>query len=100
MKVILDMHNYCRFHQPDGTHPRCGDPNGPTRESFSDVWVGITKAMREHPGAYNAVYAYDIMNEPYDLPSADGLSPEKLWESYSQAAVSAIRAWGEQALDG
>jgi len=91
IKVILDMHNYASY--PYSTGKKFGETNGPTTAQYGDVWKRIVTAVRADASAYNAVYAYDLMNEPHDLTGG-----AKTWEKYSQAAVDAIRSTGETKL--
>lgn len=99
IKIILDMHNYGRYKIGGVTQTVFGQSNGPTLEQYADVWRRLTQAIRSDAKAYRAVYAYDIMNEPYSFPSGvRGLTPQKLWEEYAQAAVTAIRNSGETKL--
>lgn len=95
IKIILDMHNYGRY-KKSGVTTMFGQDNGPTTADYADVWKKLVQGIRADEKAYRAVYAFDIMNEPYSLPSGvRGLTPQKLWEEYSQAAVSGIRSTGE-----
>lgn len=98
LKVIVDMHNYARYRR-NGVEILFSDANGPTQAQYADVWKKIVNAIRADANAYNAVWAYDIMNEPHNLKAAKGYAtPQKLWEGYAQAAVSGIRATGEKKL--
>jgi hypothetical protein len=42
--------------------------------------------------------AYDLMNEPANLPTIDGRSSAQVWEEASQSALDAIRAAGDEKL--
>lgn len=90
MKAIIDMHNYGRYVK-NGVTTKFGDSNGPTQAQYQDAWKKIAMAVKADSAAYNALYAYDLMNEPYDLPAVNG-SGAKNWEGYAQAAVNAIRS--------
>jgi hypothetical protein len=70
LKVMLDMHNFGRYtptSTPERTAYALGDPRGATPAHFADVWRRIALAVRADENAYKALYAYDLMNEPYDL---------------------------------
>ncbi len=93
MTVVLDLHNFGQYYLHDGTRGvrrSIGSAELPI-SAFTDVWTKLAKAFAAEP----AVVALGLMNEPVELPSAPGVSPQKLWENASQAAVNAIRATGE-----
>ncbi len=95
--AILDMHNYARYMR-DGVWHRFGESTGPTKVQYADAWKKIAAAVKANADAYSALYAYDIMNEPYDLPTNTGINPEKIWEEYAQVAVDAIRSNNDDML--
>jgi aryl-phospho-beta-D-glucosidase BglC (GH1 family) len=97
IKIILDVHNYARY-TTNGTETIFGQSNAPTKEQFADLWKKMATVIRANAAAYNAIYAYDLMNEPYDIPTVNGVSGNKIWEQYAQAAVTAIRSIGENKL--
>ena len=97
MKAILDMHNYARYTK-NGTVTIFGQSNAPTKEQYGDAWKRIAAAVKAVPEAYNALYAYDLMNEPHDVPAVNGKSGAKIWEEYAQAAVYAIRSNDDKKL--
>lgn len=72
--VILDLHNYGRYYNaPLGR----GDA---TR--FANLWRQLAQTFGNHP----ALYGYELMNEPHDLPEgSDG------WAALAQTATDAIR---------
>ncbi|MEK0312536.1 glycoside hydrolase family 5 protein [Cohnella sp. 56] len=79
-RVIIDIHNYGRFHGNI-----IGEPgSGVTNADFNDLWVKISNVFKNDPG----VYAYDLMNEPHDMGGAN-------WKATSQAALTAIRNNGD-----
>lgn len=93
-KVIIDPHNYGRYKiNENGTLNEYiidNMYNGVvkiSRQDFADFWTKVSSVFKEDP----AVYAYDLINEPHDMGSAD-------WKAISQAAVSAIRANGDSKL--
>ena len=92
-KVIIDLHNYCRYrdfrYSPDGNVPGLKpgqtprhrayteDPNGVqerifslapnatlTQAHFTDFWTRAARRWKDHPG----LAGYGLMNEPHDLP--------------------------------
>jgi aryl-phospho-beta-D-glucosidase BglC (GH1 family) len=69
--VIVDMHNYGRY-TSGGVKRPFGSPGAPKKEEYADAWRRIASAIRSNPSAYAALYAYDIMNEPHDLPYQEG----------------------------
>ncbi|MBN8233303.1 cellulase family glycosylhydrolase [Corallococcus macrosporus] len=69
--VIVDMHNYARF-TSGGVQRPFGGAGAPTEAQYADAWRRISAAIRASPAAYSAVYAYDLMNEPHDLPYVEG----------------------------
>ena len=90
-KIAIDPHNFGRYkilesgrlveHIIDGSDGRV------TAGDFADFWSRMSTEFKDEP----AVYAYDLMNEPHDMGSAN-------WKTISQAAVSAIRANGDNKL--
>lgn len=56
-------------------------------EQFSDLWRRLALALRDD----DTVSAFGLMNEPHDMGGSN-------WKAISQAAVSAIRATGDQRL--
>lgn len=97
LKIIVDLHNYGRY-TANGVERTFGEAGGPTQAQYADVWSKLAKVIKADASAYAATYAYDIMNEPHDLPTANGVPGNKIWEQYAQAAVSAIRANGDTKL--
>ncbi|WP_157936845.1 glycoside hydrolase family 5 protein [Geodermatophilus chilensis] len=96
LEVILDVHNYGAYHLIEGTHGvrRAIGSDELSQDDFADLWRRLSEAFREDPG----VLAYDLMNEPSNLPEVDGRSPAQVWEEASQAAVTAIRTAGDDTL--
>lgn len=97
LKAIIDMHNYTKY-TDKGVKKVFGASNAPTHAQFADVWKKISTHLRSVPQAYNAVYAYDLMNEPSGIPSNTGKTSARIWEEYAQAAVSGIRSVGDKKL--
>ncbi len=74
MRIILDVHNYARYR---------GDVIGSDEvpvEAFQDLMERIAKRWKGH----SALYAYDIMNEPYG-------SADDLWPAAAQAGIDGVR---------
>ncbi|WP_222192791.1 glycoside hydrolase family 5 protein [Modestobacter italicus] len=88
--VILDMKNYGRYWLPDDTQVVLGQ--GISVEAFADVWKRLADSLSDQ----TAIVAYGLMNEPWGLPSEGGLGSGSTWNRYSQAAVEAIRAAGDE----
>lgn len=83
-KIILDVHNYGRYHgKVIGV-----SPDVPI-SAFTDLWVRLSNEFKDEL----AVYAYDLMNEPHGMGSG-----ENDWKVISQAAVTAIRNNGDNKL--
>jgi endoglucanase len=88
LKVILDLHNYCRYRV--GTSqgvvgavvdaPIDGKPLV-RRDHLADLWLRLARQFRDHSG----VLAYGIMNEPHDMGSSS-------WKEISQVVVDAVRS--------
>lgn len=79
MKVVIDVHNYGRY---DGKAIGTADV---TVGKFADFWSKLADAIGDKP----AVYGYDLMNEPHNMPN------KSVWPAAAQAAVDAIRALGD-----
>lgn len=80
LKVILDPHNSGGYFAVDGIERAIGAASGPTSANFADFWTRVSNAFQTNA----TVIAYDLMNEPHLVTPAN-------WETYAQAAVSAIR---------
>ena len=94
IKVMLDMHNYGHYF-----NNAFGDGAGPSQAQYADVWSKLALAVQADSKAAPALYAYDVMNEPYGLTAtATLLTPQKVWEAYSQAAVNGIRSTSDHSL--
>ncbi len=73
MRVILDIHNYARYHkQIIGT-------DAVPIAAYADLLERIAKRWKDHDG----LWAYDIMNEPHGA--------DKYWPAAAQAGIDAIR---------
>ncbi|MGN6332961.1 MAG: glycoside hydrolase family 5 protein [Motilibacteraceae bacterium] len=85
ISVVLDLHNYGRFAGtgPDGRRQvwRLGDPQLPVRD-LADLWSRLVGAFGDEPG----LAAYDLMNEPHDLPGGAAA-----WEAATRIVVDAVR---------
>ena len=85
MRAILDVHSGGRH--PDVVKPTSRLGNGISQEQFNDLWLRLSDVFRDD----RRVYAYDLMNEPYELA-------DDVWQSYSQGVVQALRAHGDRTL--
>ncbi len=93
--ISIDAHNYGRYKTNEAGQPSDGfiidnAYGGVVKVSTADLtdfWVRMSNAFKNEP----AVAAYDIMNEPHDMGSAD-------WLKISQAVLTGIRANGDNKL--
>lgn len=97
LQVILDMHNYAAYSHFDvdagkGVERHIGAPDL-SREDLADAWKRISLEFKDDAGVF-----YGLMNEPVNMPDADGMSGAQSWERASQMALSAIRANGDNKL--
>lgn len=77
MSVIIDVHNMARYQGAV-----ISTTTSPTVSEFADFWSRMATQFNGQAG----IYAYDIMNEPHDMPNPT------TWPTAAQAAVDAIRA--------
>jgi endoglucanase len=73
MKVILDPHNYARYHGD-----LIGSPQVPL-SAFTDFWERVASQYRIE----TCIYAYGLMNEPHDTNGR--------WPEIAQAGIDGIR---------
>ncbi len=92
MQAILDVHNYGRYTPTAGNELLIGSSELPY-DALSDLWRKIHSEMTTQL-ANDAIWAYDIMNEPRDLPNPTQETPAREWEVGSQQVLDAIRAEG------
>jgi endoglucanase len=85
MRAILDLHSSGRHPMAARARRRFGA--GITEAHFYDVWARLSERF----GGDRRIYAYDLMNEPFELP-------EGIWQRFSQHAVSALRDHGDRTL--
>jgi endoglucanase len=78
MKVIIDLHNYAAYGSGSPT-PRLGSTDLPI-SALVNVWTQIADRYKNN----NAVYGYDLMNEPVSITI-------EVWSSAAQQTVDAIR---------
>ncbi|RZL32462.1 MAG: glycoside hydrolase family 5 protein, partial [Pedobacter sp.] len=77
--VILDMHNYARRHVGDSTHII---NNGViTAAQVADAWKKIAMEFK----SYKNIWAYGLMNEPYNMPSKNA------WFDIAQVIINSVR---------
>jgi aryl-phospho-beta-D-glucosidase BglC (GH1 family) len=96
LQVILDVQNFGAYHLDDGGIGvrRAIGSEQVSRSDFADLWSRLSAEFADTPG----VVAYDLMNEPVNMPSVDGMTGAQLWEAASQDAVTAIRDRGDDKL--
>jgi len=75
-QVFIEIHNFARYR---GVVTNEAD--------LADLWARLSQEFQGNTG----VWAYDLMNEPHDMGSAN-------WKAISQAAVTAIRGRGDNTL--
>ena len=78
MRVILDVHNYARYHKKI-----IGTEEVPI-SAYANFLERVAERWAQHPG----LYAYDIMNEPHGA--------DKYWPTAAQAGIDAIRKHDRQ----
>jgi len=93
LRVIVDMHNYAGYYVQRNGHGVRRDLGAPGMlRAFANVWHRLGRSFRATLG----LVGFDLMNEPVDVSSRGGLSPEAVWRKASQAAVEAIRSAGNR----
>ena len=75
IKIILDCHNFGGY----GAHKIGGGLV--TNADFADLWLRLAAVFAGNSG----IAAYDLMNEPSNMPTLD------VWQPVAQAAIYAIR---------
>jgi endoglucanase len=84
MQTVLDLHNSYRHPTSDGP---LSIVDGISQADLDDVWLKLSRLFGDDP----SIYAYDLMNEPYELPS-------RAIEEASQGLVTALRDAGDDTL--
>lgn len=79
MKVILDLHNYCRY-KLNGIYEIIGS-NNLSIENVTDLWTKLSFELNN----VSNIWGYGIMNEPHDL-----LSNASLFDT-AQSIINGIR---------
>ena len=93
--VSIVPHNQARYAPTENQvanpciidNPCPGSPVNVTTADLADFWVQMSNVFKDEP----AVVAYDLMNEPHDMGTAN-------WSTTAQTVVSAIRANGDNKL--
>lgn len=85
--VLIDVHNYGRYHLSIGKKTRAVvideeiEGRVPvSRDHFANLWNRLARKLVHHP----AVVGYGLMNEPHQMGNSD-------WKAISQAATTSIR---------
>ncbi len=79
MNVIIDLHNYCRYHT-NGTDRIIGS-NELSIANIKNLWTKLSLALNN----YTNIWAYGIMNEPHDL------LVNATWFEIAQEIINGIR---------
>ena len=83
MPIILDMHNFCRYSVDGGTTATIvGATSECTADHLGDVWLKLAQEFKD----YDNIWGYDIMNEPYGMPT------RTLWFEIAQKVIYKIRS--------
>lgn len=93
--VSIDPHNFGRYAPSESfvsnpciiDNPCAGSPVQVTSDDLADFWVRMSSVFKDEP----AVVAYDLMNEPHDMGTAN-------WGAIAQKVLTAIRANGDNKL--
>jgi hypothetical protein len=96
LRVILDMHNFGSYYLHDsasglGVRRALGSAQLPIT-AFTDVWARLSRYF----AGENAVYAFDLMNEPVGMAPRGRTTAARVWEQASQQALNVIRAGGDR----
>ncbi len=79
IKVILDLHNYCRY-KLNGNEVLIGS-NNLSISHIKDLWTKLSLELNNN----NTIWGYGIMNEPHDLLAS---AP---WFDIAQEIINGIR---------
>lgn len=93
LRVVLDLHNFGSYYSGNttqGWRHALGSSTLP-ESALADLW----RRLSTHFKGNTTVLGYGIMNEPAGMYDGGTVSPAKLWERASQAAVNAIRSTGD-----
>lgn len=72
-KIIIDIHNYGRYYDKI-------IGQGTTYEAYGDFLKRLVYELKDH----QAIYGWDIMNEPHDMPTG-------YWDKAAQVGIDAVR---------
>jgi endoglucanase len=85
MRTVIDVHSSGRH--PLALRARHRFGAGISEREFNDVWMRLSDRF----AGDRRIHAYDLMNEPFELP-------DEVWQAFSQSAVAALRAAGDHSL--
>jgi endoglucanase len=83
--AVVNLQNFARYRFNGFEYIVDASP-AVTRQHLADLWVQVSKELREHP----ALSGFGLMNEPHDLDSD--------WKELSQFVLSALRDSGDRTL--
>lgn len=94
LKVVLDCHNYGHYKADDAPALESAQGGWSLGEdelpysAFADLWRRVV----EEWGAHQAVWGWELMNEPVHMDAPGYPTGVERWQAASQVATEAIRA--------
>ena len=80
MKVIVDLHNYCRRNMNSKDY--IIGTESLTVQNIQDFWFKLSDHLKNKTN----IWAYGLMNEPYEMPKPDS------WFKIAQGLIDTIRS--------